>query len=785
MKSLHLQKMKEGGFAVPDFEVLSFEQLVPAKGQLNRLIEAFAESGYQDIEQWSQWIQETVKKYFVPPDLSEYECDLSAVRSSCNLEDGKDQSFAGIFDSYLNVKRLDIVDAIRSCTQSLYSVKALEYMVLQNMDITTARMNVVLQAMVQADCSGILFTSNPQGVLNEAVITVGRGLGDAVVSDRVKTTTYFYHITDQRFYFDGEDILSSEKLEEIVRIGEKIKSHLQLDYADIEFAIDQDKLYILQARPITGIDDSKRMIYDNSNIVESYPGITLPLTVSFARMIYTGVFKGVAKRILKNKKLENDYAEVLENMVGSINGRMYYQINNWYTLLQFLPMKRKIIPVWQEMLGVREKDFQMEELKLSSWERIRTYGYAVMELIRVPYHMKKLNQRFLEINQYFYAVDRKDISNEQLRLLFQDIREKLLDIWDVTLLNDMFAFIFTGLLKKKFKAKDPINYNEKLMEMISGIQQIESMKPVHALIQLADLWEKEGSSQSFQTQYENFLDIYGDRTMEELKLETETFRTNPELLDDKIREYAGESVWRSSIKQELSFQDSVVQYNRSKKGFYAGNAMRGIENREISRLNRTRIFGMVREIVYGFAENFKREDLIEERKDIFYLTFDEIFETVDHPTDRRDLILQRKADYQNYEDLPAYSRLIMTGQMACKRHSKMRDKINKQDNDLLQGTACSAGTVIGEVAVVFHAKETKNLQDKIIVAKMTDPGWVFLLAKAKGIITEKGSLLSHTAIISRELGIPSIVGVDRVTEILKDDDQVIMDANEGTIRIVR
>jgi pyruvate,water dikinase len=107
------------------------------------------------------------------------------------------------------------------------------------------------------------------------------------------------------------------------------------------------------------------------------------------------------------------------------------------------------------------------------------------------------------------------------------------------------------------------------------------------------------------------------------------------------------------------------------------------------------------------------------------------------------------------------------------------------DSQSLQGIPCSKGKVTGEVLIINNAMEAKNAKDKILVTKMTDPGWVFLLASAKGIIAEKGSLLSHTAIISRELKIPSIVGVDNALDILKNNDIVSMDGNTGIIEILR
>ena len=108
-------------------------------------------------------------------------------------------------------------------------------------------------------------------------------------------------------------------LEKIVNTAEKIKDILNLDYADIEFSIVGDELFILQARRITSIDDEDAVIYDNPNIVESYPNISLPLSISFAKAVYSRVFTGLAKRIIRNEKILAKNKDTFENMVGDIN----------------------------------------------------------------------------------------------------------------------------------------------------------------------------------------------------------------------------------------------------------------------------------------------------------------------------------------------------------------------------------------------------------------------------------------------------------------------------------
>jgi pyruvate,water dikinase len=96
----------------------------------------------------------------------------------------------------------------------------------------------------------------------------------------------------------------------------------------------------------------------------------------------------------------------------------------------------------------------------------------------------------------------------------------------------------------------------------------------------------------------------------------------------------------------------------------------------------------------------------------------------------------------------------------------------------------SSGNVTGEVLVITDPKNAPDTTGKILVTKTTDPGWVFLLVDAIGIISEKGSLLSHTAIISRELGIPAIVGVANITNALKTGDHITIDGSSGKIEVL-
>ena len=211
----------------------------------------------------------------------------------------------------------------------------------------------------------------------------------------------------------------------------------------------------------------------------------------------------------------------------------------------------------------------------------------------------------------------------------------------------------------------------------------------------------------------------------------------------------------------------------------------GIKNREISRLNRSRIFGMVRNMLLRWGEIYEEQGLIENKRDIFYLNLEEIKSMISNKESKLEIISKRKEDYKLYEHLPAYTRIIFTEKVFDKHHTNVNMNKFYNNTNELRGIPCSNGKVKGEALVITKIEDAKDVKDKILVTKMTDPGWVFLLATAKGIISEKGSLLSHTAIISRELKIPSIVGVNNLLNTIKSGDIIEMDGTTGIINIIK
>lgn len=713
--------------------------------------------------------------------------EMSSVRSSADVEDGASDSFAGQFDTFLGVAKNELQEKIDLCMKSASNEGAAEY--IKQRDIgRDVKMSVIVQRMIDADVSGVMFTSNPQGIMNECVITVGKGTGDNVVSDRTDTTSYYFNTNDGLYYYEGEkDRLTSSQIHELIRISEKIKELIG-DYLDIEFSVKDGKIYILQARKITTFadsDPSKFLILDNSNIVESYPNLSLPLTCGFVGFVYSGVFEGLCRRIIGEGKYLDALKPVFGNMVGNVNGRMYYKISNWYTLIKFLPFKKKIIPVWQEMLGVKNKTYdKKQDMKVSLAERMRINHRIISSFRNSPKEMEKLNETFIRINEDFYKSYHEGMSNEELISQFRIIEKKLFACWDITLINDLYTFVHTGLLKH-FLAKKYDDADDKTNEFLSGITNIESLKPVRAMIDLA-YSKKDLSEEEYNVRMNEYIKLYGDRNLEELKLESPTFRTNPELLAKKISEYCEDSAKLEEIHKSIMSDEKRDMKGESRVvRKLAAKCATGIANREISRLNRSRIFGMVREIVRSLGKNFCRDGYIENEKDIFYLTYDEMFKMVNEPFDARERISQRRNEYRMYKCLPAFTRLVFEKEEFSKHHVNVNSHKMISESGVMQGVPCSGGVSEGEALVIEDISMLENSKDRILVTKMTDPGWVFYLASAKGVISQKGSILSHTAIISREIGIPSIVGVADVMTRINTGDIVRMDGSSGRVEIVR
>jgi pyruvate,water dikinase len=213
-------------------------------------------------------------------------------------------------------------------------------------------------------------------------------------------------------------------------------------------------------------------------------------------------------------------------------------------------------------------------------------------------------------------------------------------------------------------------------------------------------------------------------------------------------------------------------------------ARRSIRYRESSRMDRARAFGLVRAIFRTLGKNLRNETVLHEPRDVFYLSVNEVLGFITGTSvneSLQGLVDQRKADREHSESFCPAERLRTQGTVGLNTvPPKVRATANHV-NGTLYGTGCSAGQVTAEAVLVHNPADAGDVQGKVLIAEMTDPGWVFLMVSAAGLVVEKGSLLCHTAIIGRELGVPTVVGVAGTTELIGNGDVIQVNGQTGEI----
>ena len=797
MKARHLEILQEQGFPVPKFILVSENE---------------------------------------EADLSFSERDCFAVRSNFSTEDGGEHSFAGQFLTRLNVKREKVKEAVQEVFASYAG--SLEYKEKANRGkeeycptkrekgeqekeeqqekaeqkkLESSIETVLIQEMLFPEKSGVLFTKNPKGILSEMVVVLGQGLGDKVVEDQENVLTYHY-FPGECLYQEGHGHsclseqaqespglgLDEEELKTLFTLGERIERLFQKPM-DIEFAIEKGKVYILQAREITTLDMHLPVrILDNSNISESFPGICLPLSESFAGEMYSGIFTSLGRRFLGKKV--SSYEELFQRMVGGFSGRMYYEISSWYDILRLLPFSRKIIPVWQGMLGVSNEEISFSKKTPSFFLKCRIALLFCYYFFVSQRKMKELDRFFQErYASYSKRVDEEEDAKALYRI-FLEMKEDLLREWDITLINDMVSFISTHLYGKKTAFS------------------LETMKPVRALSALKTVARKYGlDSEEYRREKKSYISAYGDRIVGELKLETRTYRTNEELLDRWILDsLETDSVEKDCEETSCSGKASEL---KQRKSFLYRLAESSCNNREISRLHRTRCFGLMRRIVDKIGEKTIGFD-------VYYLSLNELKELLFSGKDFSLKIAREKELRKAYERLPVLSRVKLLGKVdrdplageirvlsyeSFKGKGDIEGQIGtpgkeegnrkagrigqmenagKEDGDstprVFFGRGVSKGIFRGEVLKIKSLQEVRatEAKGKILLSYSTDPGWFPYLNMAGGLITERGSLLSHSAILARELEKPAVVNIPNIMEELQSGDIVEIDGDLGICSVL-
>lgn len=781
-----------------------------------------------------------------------------AVRSSAIDEDGRQHSFAGQFESYLYVRKEDIFARIKDVWRSLFSERILAYRTLNNLGLGLG-IGVIIQEMIDADVSGVAFGMNPiSGNRKEKLISGVFGVGEGLVSGYLDADNFIVH---KKGTIDRQIVRKKEKFIlnpagkggvmklDVPRIHQNDQSipdaHLhQLDsildqlrmeynlFLDVEFAVKNDLLFILQARPITSLDKvpdltADYVLWDNSNIIESYPGVTTPLTFSFISQSYEGAYKLFCSFLGVSEDSIRRNGRVFANTLGLINGRVYYNLKSWYHMLAMLPGYSINARFMERMMGVKEQFDVPKSYQLSTGDAWRSMLWMALQMYR---RFKSLPQKRTEFKALLDAtiakykqIDFQRKNANELMQLYLYFERKLLNQWKAPLLNDFFAMIWFGLLQKRTEDYTNGQHPNIHNDLLCGSADIISTQPIHRSIAIAtfvqevdylraifesedpeNIWQivqhdSRDESERLLVQIRQYLADFGERCVGELKLETISYSQDPPKFVQIIKSYVEasittantnnnvEEVLRSNAEEKMK---GVLRRKPLKKWLFRKTLKKTrelVSARENLRYERTRAFGVVRELFTHIGKRFYEEDILEFERDVFYLTKDEIFAYIEGRSvnqDLKSLVAVRKDEFELFRRMDPPSERIATYGAVYQSNDFFSNSKNEPIEGDLKGIGCCPGQVRAQVRIVLNPSETKTLNGDILVTSSTDPGWVTLFPSAGGILVERGSLLSHSAIVSREMGIPCIVGVTGLLRTLKTGDWVEMDGNTGEIKIL-
>lgn len=738
-----------------------------------------------------------------------------AVRSSGQSEDGSQNSHAGQFDSVLNVAAEDVTEAAAQVWASGFGETVATYRALRTKDAATPPA-IVVQRLIPAEVSGVAFSADPvSGRRDRTMISAIKGFGDVLVSGEED---------GQSWMLEGETvtnapdtpILTAAQVREIATLARDIETAFCTPQ-DIEWAIDADGLHILQARPITTplrplpAPDAQVTIFDNSNIVESYPGMVSPLTYSFAQHVYGRVYRAfVALLGVKQGTIEAN-APVFDNMLGRLDGRVYYNLLNWYRALALLPGFALNRSYMETMMGLDEPlpadlTARIGPAPATGLAKLREYLRMVPTALGLAWSAVRLNRTkagfYARLNAALETgLDTATAGPSELAAEYRRIETTLLDRWDAPLVNDFLCMIAFGAsrgLLERWLGPDGLSLHNDVMiaqgDIVSAepAQRIAQMGAMVADAGLSDALRADGRAAlddhpTIRAEFDAYLARFGDRCTEELKLESIALTDDPAQLIAAIAAHADRP---GAARVEASEIDWRALFNGHPLRRRIARAVTGwagarVRDRENLRFERTRIFGHARRVFLALGREFHARGLLDEPRDVLYLTVAEVLGAVEGFGLSANLAAianaRKEEDRQSAQHPDPPERLTLTGP-AVLIGIATETAAPAETGTSRSATGCSAGRVTARARVIRDPRVESLTPGDILVARHTDPGWIAVFSNASAIVVERGSLLSHSAIVARELGIPCVVGLKGATRWIETGETLSVDGATGEVR---
>lgn len=758
-----------------------------------------------------------------------------AVRSSATAEDLPAASFAGQQDTYLNIIGEDaILQHISRCWASLYTDRAVIYRMQNGFGHRNVYLSVVVQEMVFPQVSGILFTADPvTGNRKVVCIDAGFGLGEALVSGLVNADHYKVYngrITDKKIpakkravyaVKDGgtkteellpdqqyRQALADEQILELERTGRKIEAHFGSPQ-DIEWCLVDATFYIVQSRPITTLypipetNDQENHVYLSVGHQQMMTDPMKPLGLSLWQL------RAVRPMFKAGGRLFVDIAASLattagqKSMIAAMGQHDPLIKDALMTLvergdfIQTLPDDKEDAGPIKSRTGKSSADIlaQMESNPVVVADLIRQSEASVAELQRNIQTKSgpALFDFILEDNEQskkslfskqnmaaiMAVIDASTWINEKMKMWLGE--KNAADTLSQSVPDNVTSEMGLALL-------DVADVIRPYPGIIAYLQQV---KEDNFLDKLAAL---EGGQQ-VRDVIDAFLHKYGMRCAGEIDITRTRWREKPIILVPLILSNiknlepgAGkrkfEQGLQEALKKEQELSDRLKLLPDGEQKALETKQMTGLLRsfagyREYPKYSIVSRLFVYKQALLKEAERLVQANVIPEKEDSYYLTFEELREVVHtHKLDSR-IISKRKEEHKTCEKLHPPRVITSDGEIITGKY---------KEEDLpagaIAGLAVSSGIVEGRARVILNIEDADLEAGDILVTSFTDPSWTPLFVSIKGLVAEVGGLMTHGAVIAREYGLPAVVGVENATRLIKDGQRIRVHGTDGYVEIL-
>ena len=811
-KGRYLSDMKASGFNVPEGFALDsdeYDLTVRKAGIGDKIKSACGSLNRSNIDDISKTVTALFDGIRPASDLEGFlKTDrLYAVRSSGTKEDLEGFSFAGQYETFLFTKLEDVPARIIDCYKSMFSPTVLSYLADHDIDAKDLKMSVVVQEMVDADLSGICFTADPvTGDDKTMLIEVAEGIGEDIVSGRNKPEDYYYdwYESKQVRIEEKNKLLTKEMLDKTAKVFLEVATHFGFP-CDIEFAIKDGVIYVLQSRAITkfnytGIED----VWTTADFKDG--GVSATVCTPYMWSLYEYIWEYSLRKFIVDSRILRD--DELPRKLGN----MYYGRCYWNLSAVKKTMSR--------IIGYREREFDSEYGIVGDYEgEGQVTGVNPVTLARMAVIAKKQSdllkdrrdnaekykQELLDLYYgYKKGYDDKtaDIKKDFYRLTHETyLRSETTYFWQI-FINTIHQSMYKDSLLKYVSESE-------YLTLLANIDNISHLLPFYDMWDITRQIRTEDKTRSFwndrsieeildsmdsdeylMPKVRKLLDDYGYHSDKELDVSYPCYSEEPSTvigmvkdmakLDDSFSPSEDKERGKKEFDAIMAKLKPTVSAGAYKKINTKVTKMRSMlwwreEFRDVS----TRFYYMIRVYTVELSKLLTAEKVIDKEDDIWFIKVGELWDYLDGKKTSSDLkeIVRKNRIYYN-----AYRNYISENEIG---HNFTAVVTSPEDKNTLKGLGANNGRIKGTARVIEDFSKIDRLcEGDILVTRFTDTGWTPKFAILSGIVTEYGGILCHAAIVSREYGIPAIVCCKDAMAKIKDGQTIEIDGATGHVRML-